>query len=96
VARVTGSRKWIGWVGVGTAVFGFIGMFRNIAGAVAPIRGSEQLLLPAFMIISEAHWRWPAARVCGRLTSSRRSVSCALGRCAAAYSRSGRCATNLG
>src|SRR4029077_7311941 len=29
--------KWIGWVGVGTAALGLMGMFRNVTAAVAPI-----------------------------------------------------------
>jgi len=44
-------QKWIGWVGVGTAVLGLIGMFRNVTGTVAPIAALNNYLLPAFMII---------------------------------------------
>ncbi len=55
-----GSRKWIGWVGVGTAVLGLLGMFRNVTGAVAPIAAVNNYLLPAFMIIlGVALVRWP-------------------------------------
>ena len=43
--------RWVGWVGVATAVFGLIGMFRNVTGAVAPIAALNNYLLPAFMII---------------------------------------------
>ena len=54
------SHKWIGWVGVGTAVLGLLGMFRNVAGAVAPIAAVNNYLLPAFMIIlGVALVRWP-------------------------------------
>lgn len=55
------THKWIGWVGVGTAAFGLIGMFRNVTGAVAPIAALNNYLLPAFMIIlGVALVRWPA------------------------------------
>lgn len=43
--------KWIGWVGVGTAVLGLLGMFRNVTAVVAPIAEVNNYLLPAFMII---------------------------------------------
>src|SRR5438034_657810 len=52
--------KWIGWVGVGTAAFGLVGMFRNVTTAVAPIAELNNYLLPAFMIIlGVALVRWP-------------------------------------
>jgi hypothetical protein len=55
------THKWIGWVGVGTAVAGLVGMFRNVTGAVAPIAAVNNYLLPAFMIIlGVALVRWPA------------------------------------
>src|SRR6266511_3510533 len=44
-------RRWIGWVGVGTAVLGLIGMFRNVTDIVGPIADLNNYLLPAFMII---------------------------------------------
>jgi Domain of unknown function (DUF4386) len=54
-------RKWIGWVGLGTAVFGLVGMFRNVTSAVAPIAALNNYLLPAFMItLGVALVRWPA------------------------------------
>jgi hypothetical protein len=46
------AHKWIGWVGVSTAGLGLVGMFRNVAGAVAPIAALNNYLLPAFMIIA--------------------------------------------
>lgn len=53
--------KWIGWVGVGTAVLGLAGAFRNVTAAVAPIAEVNNYLLPAFMIIlGVALVRWPA------------------------------------
>jgi len=58
--RSPGSQKWIGWVGVGTAVLGLVGMFRNVTDAVAPIAALNNYLLPAFMIIlGVALLRWP-------------------------------------
>jgi hypothetical protein len=55
------SQKWIGWVGVGTAALGFVAMFRNATGAVAPIAALNNYLLPAFMIIlGVALVWWPA------------------------------------
>jgi hypothetical protein len=55
------THKWIGWVGVGTAASGLVGMFRNVTGAVAPIAAVNNYLLPAFMIIlGVALMRWPA------------------------------------
>ncbi len=53
--------KWIGWFGVGTAVLGFVGMFRNVTGAVAPVAALNNYLLPAFMItFGVVLVRWPA------------------------------------
>jgi uncharacterized protein DUF4386 len=52
--------KWIGWVGVGTAALGLVGMFRNVTDAVAPIAALNNYLLPTFMIIfGVALVRWP-------------------------------------
>ena len=54
--------RWIGWVGIATAVFGLLGMFRNVSGAVALIAAVNNYLLPVFMIIlGIALIRWPAA-----------------------------------
>jgi hypothetical protein len=54
------ARKWIGWAGVGTAVLGLLGMFRNVTDAVAPIAAVNNYLLPAFMIVlGVALIRWP-------------------------------------
>jgi len=58
--RSPGAR-WIGWVGILTAVCGFIGMFRNVTIWVDPIAEVNNYLLPAFMIIlGIALIRWPA------------------------------------
>ena len=54
--------RWIGWFGVGTGVLGFVGMFRNVSGAVAPVAALNNYLLPAFMItFGVSLLRWPAA-----------------------------------
>lgn len=51
--------RWIGWAGVATAAFGFIGMFRNVTDVVAPVAEVNNYLLPAFMIIlGVAFVRW--------------------------------------
>jgi hypothetical protein len=56
------TSSWIGWVGVATAAFGFVGMFRNVTDAVAPVAALNNYLLPAFMIIlGIALVRWPAS-----------------------------------
>jgi Domain of unknown function (DUF4386) len=53
-------QQWIGWAGVGTAVLGLLGMFRNVTGAVAPIAALNNYLLPAFMVtLGIALIRWP-------------------------------------
>ena len=53
--------QWIGWAGVGTAVLGLLGMFRNVTGAVAPIAALNNYLLPVFMVaLGVALMRWPA------------------------------------
>ena len=54
------SSRWIGWLGLVTAASGFLGMFRNIFGPVAPIAALNNYLLPAFMIVlGVALARWP-------------------------------------
>jgi hypothetical protein len=52
--------RWIGWLGLVTAASGFLGMFRNVIGAVAPIAALNNYLLPLFMIVlgvALARWR---------------------------------------
>jgi hypothetical protein len=64
--RSSTRHKWIGWFGVGTALLGFLGMFRNVTGAVAPIAALNNYLLPAFMIIlGVALVRWPSVSTSG-------------------------------
>jgi hypothetical protein len=43
--------RWIGWLGVVTAIAGLIGMWRNVTTAVAPIAAVNNYLLPLFMIV---------------------------------------------
>jgi hypothetical protein len=49
--RGSGFARWIGWLGVITAVAGLIGMFRNTAGLVAPVAEVNNYLLPLWMIV---------------------------------------------
>jgi uncharacterized protein DUF4386 len=52
--------RWIGWLGLVTSASGFLGMFRNVIGAVAPIAALNNYLLPLFMIVlgvALARWR---------------------------------------
>jgi hypothetical protein len=43
--------RWIGYLGVFTAVVGMIGMFRNVTDVVAPAAAVNNYLLPLWMII---------------------------------------------
>jgi hypothetical protein len=49
--RSSQRARWIGWIGVITAVAGLVGMFRNVTTVVAPIAALNNYLLPLFMII---------------------------------------------
>jgi hypothetical protein len=51
LARNTGFPRWTGYVGVGTAVAGLVGMFRNATDLVAPVAAVNNYLLPLWMII---------------------------------------------
>jgi hypothetical protein len=50
---VKGARfpRWVGYLGVLTAVAGGIGMFRNVTSVVDPVAGVNNYLLPLWMII---------------------------------------------
>lgn len=51
--------RWVGWVGLVTAVAGLIGMFRNVTGGVGLVAEVNNYLLPLFMIIlGVALFRW--------------------------------------
>ena len=43
--------RWIGYLGVFTAVAGIIGMFRNVTSVVDPVAAVNNYLLPLWMII---------------------------------------------
>jgi len=49
--RDSGFPRWMGHLGVGTAVAGLVGMFRNITDVVAPIASLNNYLLPLWMIV---------------------------------------------
>lgn len=51
LARGSGFRRWVGWLGIATAVAGLVGMFRNAAPAVAPVAEVNNYLLPVWMIV---------------------------------------------
>lgn len=53
-AMLTHPRKfprWIGYLGLFTAIAGLLGMFRNVSDAVAPAAALNNYLLPLWMII---------------------------------------------
>jgi uncharacterized protein DUF4386 len=63
--------RWVGWLGLVTAASGFLGMFRNVIGAVAPIAALNNYLLPFFMIVlGVALARWRTNDSGGRLTEA--------------------------
>jgi hypothetical protein len=43
--------RWMGYVGVATAVAGLVGMFRSVTDVVAPIASMNNYLLPLWMIV---------------------------------------------
>jgi drug/metabolite transporter (DMT)-like permease len=47
-ARTTPA--WVSFLGIATAAAGFVGMFRNVTGAVAPVAAINNYLLPLWMI----------------------------------------------
>jgi hypothetical protein len=49
--RDAGFPRWMGYLGVGTAVAGLVGMFRNVTDVVAPIASMYNYLLPLWMIV---------------------------------------------
>jgi hypothetical protein len=49
--RDSGFPRWMGYLGVATAVAGLVGMFRNVTGAVAPVAALNNYLLPLWMIV---------------------------------------------
>jgi hypothetical protein len=51
LARGAGFPRWMGYLGIGTAGAGLIGMFRNVSDVVAPIASINNYLLPLWMIV---------------------------------------------
>jgi UDP-N-acetylmuramyl pentapeptide phosphotransferase/UDP-N-acetylglucosamine-1-phosphate transferase len=49
--RDSGVSRWIGWLGVITAVAGLIAMFRNVTPSVQPFSAINNYLLPLWMIV---------------------------------------------
>jgi hypothetical protein len=49
--RDSGFPRWMGYLGVVTAVAGLVGMFRNVTDAVAPVASMNNYLLPLWMIV---------------------------------------------
>jgi len=51
LARDSRYPRWVGYLGILTAVAGMIGMFRNVTAVVDPIAAVNNYLLPIWMII---------------------------------------------
>jgi hypothetical protein len=51
LAPGAGFPRWMGYLGVATAVAGLIGMFRNVTGVVGPVAALNNYLLPLWMIV---------------------------------------------
>jgi uncharacterized protein DUF4386 len=49
--RDSGFPRWMGYLGVVTAVAGLVGMFRNVTDAVALVASVNNYLLPLWMIV---------------------------------------------
>lgn len=49
--RSRATPTWVGILGLVTAAAGFVGMFRNITGVVAPVAAINNYLLPVWMIM---------------------------------------------
>jgi hypothetical protein len=47
----SGFPRWVGYLGLFTAVAGLLGMFRNVSSLVAPVAAVNNYLLPLWMII---------------------------------------------
>lgn len=62
--RSSQRARWIGWIGMVTAILGLVGMFRNVTTLVAPVAEVNNYLLPLFMIIfGVALIRWRGSDV---------------------------------
>jgi hypothetical protein len=47
----TGFPRWMGYIGVGTAIAGLVGMFRNATDLVAPFAALNNYVLPLWMFV---------------------------------------------
>lgn len=47
----SGFPRWVGWLGIATAIAGLVGMFRNTTAMVGPIAKVNNYLLPIWMIV---------------------------------------------
>lgn len=64
LARNAGFPRWIGYLGIVTAVAGFVGMFRNVTTAVDAVAATNNYLLPLWMIVfGVALLRYPQKRM---------------------------------
>ena len=50
LASGSGMPRWMGYLGVATAVLGLVGMFRNATGAVAPVAAVNKYLLSLWIV----------------------------------------------
>jgi hypothetical protein len=72
LARDSAWPRWMGYVGVVTAIAGLVGMFRNTTNVVAPIAALNNYLLPIWMVVfgsgllRVSRSRSEAGRACGR------------------------------
>ena len=51
LARGAAFPRWMGYLGVATAIAGLVGMFRNTTSVVAPIAAANNYLLPLWMVV---------------------------------------------
>jgi hypothetical protein len=51
LARNSAWPRWMGYVGLATAIAGLVGMFRNTTNVVAPIAAMNNYLLPLWMVV---------------------------------------------
>ena len=51
ISRESRFPRWIGVLGILTAIAGLIGMFRNVTSTVAPVAAVNNYLLPMWMIV---------------------------------------------
>ncbi len=64
--RNAGFPRWMGYLGIATAVAGLVGMFRNVTAVVAPIASLNNYLLPLWMIVFGGGLLRCSGRIAGR------------------------------